>query len=163
MAELFTVMRYMANDQLERDHIANFDAWANMFGEVAPGYEKNAAGKYEIVERFAKFVNVPELMKRVRNFMDVLLSADLGDLVKRPEDQGRRAAEHHRPADRGARNLHAGELDQRIADEQGVEAEQGTAEQSRPDHRDHRRCPAGEYRHALRRLGAERRRPSSTA
>jgi N12 class adenine-specific DNA methylase len=44
MAELYTVMRYLANDQLEQDHIANFDAWANMFGEVAPGYEKNAAG-----------------------------------------------------------------------------------------------------------------------
>lgn len=88
MAELFTVMRYMDRKTLERDNIANFDAWANMFGEVVAGYERNAAGGYEIVERFAKFVNVPELMKRVRNFMDVLLSSELGDLVKRPKING---------------------------------------------------------------------------
>ena len=88
MAELYTVMRYLDLKNLEKDGIAAFDAWANMFGEIAPGYERNAAGGYEIVERFAKFVNVPELMKRVRNFMDVLLSAELGDLVKRPKIKG---------------------------------------------------------------------------
>jgi N12 class adenine-specific DNA methylase len=85
MAELYTVMKYMAFKALEKDNIAAFDAWANMFGEVAPGYERNAAGGYEIVERFSKFVNVPELMKRVRGFMDVLTSAELGDLVVRPK------------------------------------------------------------------------------
>jgi N12 class adenine-specific DNA methylase len=85
MAELYTVMRFMDLKGLEKDRIAAFDAWANMFGEVAAGYERNAAGGYEIVERFSKFVNVPELMKRVRNFMDVLSSAQLGDLVTRPK------------------------------------------------------------------------------
>jgi N12 class adenine-specific DNA methylase len=88
MAELYTVMRFMALKDLEGDRISAFDAWANMFGEVAPGYERNAAGGYEIVERFAKFVNVPELMKRVRRFMDVLTSAELGDLVVRPKING---------------------------------------------------------------------------
>lgn len=88
MAELFTVMRYMAKDQLDRDGIGSFDGWAAMFGEVAAGYEQNAAGGYEIVERFAKFVNVPELMKRVRTFMDVLTSDQLGDLVQRPKLNG---------------------------------------------------------------------------
>lgn len=88
MAELYTVMRYMALDALDRDHIKAFDAWANMFGEVVGGYEQNAAGGYEIVERFAKFVNVPELMKRAREFMDVLTSEQLGDLVQRPKVNG---------------------------------------------------------------------------
>jgi N12 class adenine-specific DNA methylase len=88
MAELYTVMKFMDLKALERDSIAAFDAWANMFGEVVPGYERNAAGGYEIVERFAKFVNVPELMRRVRNFMDVLTSNELGDLVIRPKIEG---------------------------------------------------------------------------
>lgn len=88
MAEIYTVMRYMNEAELERDGLRAFDAWANMFGEVAAGYEQNAAGGYEIVERFAKFVNVPELMKRVRMFMDVLTSENLGDLVKRPKVNG---------------------------------------------------------------------------
>ncbi len=88
MAELFTVMRYMDLPAMERDGIAAFDAWASMFGEVVAGYEQNAAGGYEVVERFSKFVNVPELMKRVRQFMDVLVSEQLGDLVKRPKMLG---------------------------------------------------------------------------
>jgi N12 class adenine-specific DNA methylase len=84
MAELFTVMRYMDEDALERDGIQSFDAWANMFGEMKGAYEQNAAGKYELVERFSKFVNVPELMKRFRQFADVLTSDQLGSLVQRP-------------------------------------------------------------------------------
>ena len=85
MAELYTVMRYMDPEGLERDGLASFDGWASMFGRVKADLEQNASGSYETVERFAKFVNVPELMKRVRGFMDVLTMSQLGDLVKRPD------------------------------------------------------------------------------
>lgn len=85
MAELYTVMRYMDPEGLERDGLSSFDAWATMFGRVKADLEQNASGSYETVERFAKFVNVPELMKRVRGFMDVLTMSQLGDLVKRPD------------------------------------------------------------------------------
>lgn len=78
-------MRYMDPDGLERDGLSSFDAWATMFGRVKADLEQNASGSYENVERFAKFVNVPELMKRVRGFMDVLTMSQLGDLVKRPD------------------------------------------------------------------------------
>lgn len=88
MAEIFTVMRYMDQAGLERDGLAAFDAWAAMFGEVVAGFEQNAAGSYEMVERFSKFVNVPEMMKRVRSFMDVLTSDQLGDIVVRPALKG---------------------------------------------------------------------------
>lgn len=88
MAELFSVMRFMMPQELEKIGLDHFDAWANMFGVVASDYEMNAAGKYEVVERFSKFVNVPELMKRVRMFMDVLVSSHLGTLVKRPSMMG---------------------------------------------------------------------------
>lgn len=85
MAELYTIMRYMDPEGLERDGLSSFDAWATMFGRVKADLEQNASGSYETVERFAKFVNVPELMKRVRGFMDVLTMSQLGDLVKRPD------------------------------------------------------------------------------
>jgi N12 class adenine-specific DNA methylase len=88
MGELYTVMRFFAPDELERDGIATFDGWSRQFGEVVPALEANAAGRYEVVERFAKFDNVPELMSRVRQFMDVLTSEQLGALVKRPEIEG---------------------------------------------------------------------------
>jgi hypothetical protein len=114
MAELYTVMRYMALKALEKDNIAAFDAWANMFGEVAPGYERNAAGGYEIVERFSKFVNVPELMKRVRGFMDVLTSAELGDLVTRPKMKGGGPQNVITPQSEALEHYMKGELDERL-------------------------------------------------
>jgi N12 class adenine-specific DNA methylase len=85
MGELYTIMRFFAPDELDRAGISTFDAWSRQFGEVAPALEPNAAGKYELVERFARFDNVPELMARVRQFMDVLTSDQLGALVKRPD------------------------------------------------------------------------------
>lgn len=88
MGELYTIMRFFAPETLDAGGISTFDSWARMFGEVAAALEPNAAGKYEIVERFAKFDNVPELMARVRMFMDVLQSDQLGAIVKRPETKG---------------------------------------------------------------------------
>lgn len=88
MGELFTVQRFFQKDQLEEDGDSSFDAWATHYGEVVDGLEQNAAGGYETVSRFAKFVNVPELMSRVRSFMDILTSDQLGDLVVRPDVEG---------------------------------------------------------------------------
>lgn len=88
MGELYTIMRFFDPATLDAGGISTFDSWARMFGEVAAALEPNAAGKYEMVERFAKFDNVPELMARVRMFMDVLQSDQLGAIVKRPETRG---------------------------------------------------------------------------
>lgn len=91
MGELFTVQRIFQPNQLDEDGLDSFDAWSNQFGEVVDGLEQNAAGGYESVSRFAKFVNVPELMSRVRTFMDILTSEQLGQLVQRPNvEQGGR-------------------------------------------------------------------------
>jgi N12 class adenine-specific DNA methylase len=88
VGELYTIQRFFAEDTMRREGMATFDAWANSFGEVATDFERNAAGKLEPVERFAAFSNVPELMNRVRMFMDVLNGSQLGDLVKRPDLEG---------------------------------------------------------------------------
>jgi len=85
MGELHTVMRFMDEELLEEDNIRAFDSWAGMFGRQEDALESDAAGRYTMVSRFRKFVNVPELMKRVRNFMDVLTTSQLGELVQRPD------------------------------------------------------------------------------
>jgi len=84
MGELFTVQRLFQPDVLEDIGAHNFDAWAAQFGDIVEGLEQNAAGKFETVSRFARFQNVPELMRRVRSFMDILTSSSLGALVQRP-------------------------------------------------------------------------------
>lgn len=88
MGELYSVQQYFQPKQLRTDGLHHFDSWASQFGEVVEGLEQNAAGNYELVKRFAKFVNVPELMSRVRWFMDVLTSDQLGDVVNRPDVVG---------------------------------------------------------------------------
>ena len=91
MGELFTIMRYFDNGQMEDDGIHFFDAWANMFGEMVTDWEKTGAGNWEQVDRFASFINVPELMKRVREFTDVLTPSQLGGYVKLPDIKGGQA------------------------------------------------------------------------
>lgn len=88
MGELYSIMRFFAPQVLDEAGISTFDSWSRMFGEVAAALEPNAAGKYEMVTRFARFDNVPELMSRVRMFMDVLQSDQLGAIVKRPDIEG---------------------------------------------------------------------------
>ncbi len=88
MGELYTVQRFFQPDQMEEDGTDTFDAWASMYGDITAGFEQNAAGGYEVVSRFAKFQNVPELMSRVRSFMDILTSSNLGELVQRPTVEG---------------------------------------------------------------------------
>lgn len=88
MGELYTIMRFFAQKALDEGGISTFDSWSRMFGETVAALEPNAAGKYEVVERFARFDNVPELMSRIRMFMDVLQSDQLGAVVTRPEVRG---------------------------------------------------------------------------
>ncbi len=88
LGELYSVMRFFCQKDMEKDGIDHFDAWANMFGEPSSDYEMNSAGNYEVVERFSKFVNLPELMSRVRMFMDVLTSSELSLKVDRPAISG---------------------------------------------------------------------------
>jgi N12 class adenine-specific DNA methylase len=85
MAELYSLLRFMDPESLAQDGLDTFDAWAKQYGKVSTMPERNAAGKYEMVTRFAKFMNIPELMSRVRNRTDILTSSQLGTLVVRPD------------------------------------------------------------------------------
>jgi len=88
MGELYTVMRYFDEGGMDRDGMKHFDSWSAMYGQTVADYEPNAAGRYELVTRFAKFMNIPELSKRVRQFMDVLTSDELAGYVTVPKVRG---------------------------------------------------------------------------
>ncbi|QMV33190.1 hypothetical protein 23F_00028 [Ralstonia phage Gerry] len=113
MGELYTAQRLFQPKQLEEDGLTSFDAWANQYGDIVAGFEQNAAGGYEVVARFAKFQNVPELMRRVRSFMDILTSSNLGELVKRPTVEGGQREVRITPAPDGYKEYQQ-ELQQRI-------------------------------------------------
>ncbi|MFL5330500.1 MAG: DEAD/DEAH box helicase family protein [Gemmataceae bacterium] len=72
MVELYTMQRYLDPDGLRSRGIDHFDAWAATFGEVIESTEIAPDGKsLRSRNRFAKFVNLPELQQMFRSFADV--------------------------------------------------------------------------------------------
>lgn len=77
MAEMYTMQRYLDLDAMQEQGLGHFDAWAKMFGQVVSDWELSPAGKYKMNSRFAKFVNMPELMQRYLSFADVINRDDI--------------------------------------------------------------------------------------
>jgi N12 class adenine-specific DNA methylase len=87
MAEMYTLMRYLAPELLAASGVEHFDAWAANFGEAVTALELAPDGSgYRMHTRFAKFVNLPELLSMFRTFADVQ-TADMLNLP-RPEIEG---------------------------------------------------------------------------
>lgn len=82
IAELYVMQKYLMYDRLEEVGFETFDAWASTFGEIISSIEINPTGTgYRSNQRFAKFNNVPELMKLFREVADII-TADMIDLPK---------------------------------------------------------------------------------
>jgi N12 class adenine-specific DNA methylase len=87
MAEMYTLQRYLAPEMLAAAGVEHFDAWAANFGEAVTALELAPDGSgYRMHTRFAKFVNLPELLSMFRSFADVQ-TADMLQLP-RPEIEG---------------------------------------------------------------------------
>lgn len=78
VSECYTMMKYLEPQILEQNGFNNFDAWATTFGEVTTAMELAPEGNgFRMKQRFAKFYNVPELMKIFREVSDIKVSEDL--------------------------------------------------------------------------------------
>ena len=72
MTELYTMMRYLQHDMLQRKHLTHFDCWASTFGETATAIELAPEGTgYRARTRFSKFFNLPELMQLFKEAADI--------------------------------------------------------------------------------------------
>ena len=81
MAEMFTMQRYLQMETLRRNSLQHFDSWAGTFGETVTSMELSPDGSgYRLQSRFARFVNVPELMQQFRQVADV----QTGEMLKLP-------------------------------------------------------------------------------
>jgi N12 class adenine-specific DNA methylase len=81
MAEMYTAQRYLAPEMLKACGVEHFDAWAANFGEAVTSLELAPDGSgYRMHTRFAKFVNLPELLSMFRSFADV----QTADMLKLP-------------------------------------------------------------------------------
>jgi N12 class adenine-specific DNA methylase len=89
MAEMYTMLRYLDPELLHERGVAHFDAWAANFAEAVTALELAPDGSgYRMHTRFAKFINLPELLSMFRTFSDVQ-TADMLDLP-RPDVGGGR-------------------------------------------------------------------------
>jgi len=81
MVELYTIMRYLQYDTLERLGMGHFDSWAASFGDTVTAIELAPEGTgYRAKTRFARFYNLPELISLFREVADM----QTADMLKLP-------------------------------------------------------------------------------
>jgi N12 class adenine-specific DNA methylase/adenine-specific DNA methylase len=81
MAEMFTMQRYLQMQVLRDRRLQHFDSWSGTHGETVTAMELAPDGAgYRLNTRFARFVNVPELMQLFRQVADV----QTADMLKLP-------------------------------------------------------------------------------
>ena len=72
MAELYTMQRYLQEDDLRKQGIRCFDAWAKTFGKVTNSFEISVDGSgFVNRSRFCKFFNMDELMNHFRQVAEI--------------------------------------------------------------------------------------------
>ena len=97
LAEMYTMMRYLAPESLSERGVNHFDPWAANFAEAVTSLELAPDGSgYRMNTRFAKFINLPELLTMFRSVADVQ-TADMLNLP-RPELQNGRPTIEASPA-----------------------------------------------------------------
>ena len=95
VTEAFVMQKYLRPDLLDAAGIGAFDAWAATFGQTVTQMEMAPTGNntFRMKTRFAKFQNVPEMLKLWSIFADVKTAEDLQ--LPTPEiaerEDGRRA------------------------------------------------------------------------
>ena len=78
VAEMFTMQRYLQIGTLQKQKLHHFDSWAATFGEPVTAMELAPDGAgYRLNTRFARFINVPELMQVFCQVADIQTAANL--------------------------------------------------------------------------------------
>lgn len=81
MTELYTNMRYLQYNTLQKLGLGHFDAWASSFGETQTVVELAPEGTgYRAKTRFSKFFNLPELISIFKECADI----QTADMLKLP-------------------------------------------------------------------------------
>jgi len=78
VAELYVMQRYLQPERLAATGLGSFDAWAATFGRSVTALElAPEGGSYRMKARFARFVNVPELLTMFGAVADVRTAEEL--------------------------------------------------------------------------------------
>ena len=83
LTELYLLFKYLRPNELERQEIRCFDAWAAIFAKKTTDFEFNVTNHIVQKERFRYFIKVPELAAFYNEITDYRTAKDVG--VDRPE------------------------------------------------------------------------------
>ena len=83
LTELYLLFKYLRPNELERQDIRCFDAWAAIFAKKTTDFEFNVTNHIVAKERFRYFIKVPELAAFYNEITDYRTAGDVG--VDRPE------------------------------------------------------------------------------
>ena len=92
LTELYLLFKYLRPNELERQDIRCFDAWAAIFAKKTTDFEFNVTNNIVQKERFRYFIKVPELAAFYNEITDYRTAEDVG--VDRPNKNERL---HHIP------------------------------------------------------------------
>lgn len=70
LTELYVMFKYMRPNELRKQRISCFDAWAAIYTEKKADYELNVTGNIKRKERFRSYIKVPELAAFLREITD---------------------------------------------------------------------------------------------
>jgi len=82
LTELYLLFKYLRPNELERQEIRCFDAWAAIFAKKTTDFEFNVTNHIVAKERFRFFIKVPELAAFYNEITDYRTAEDVG--VDRP-------------------------------------------------------------------------------
>jgi len=83
LTELYLLFKYLRPQELERQNINTFDAWAAVFAKKTTDYEFSVTNEIVPKERFRYFIKVPELAAFYSEITDFRTARDIG--IVRPE------------------------------------------------------------------------------
>ncbi|MGN0032429.1 MAG: LPD38 domain-containing protein [Candidatus Limimorpha sp.] len=106
-AEIWTFMRYlMPADTMEEYGIYYFDDFVRNFGNIQQMLEFTTSGKFKENNRFAGYVNLPELVRIWSGVSDTVLTREAGGVSdKIPEMEGGKAQDLYLPQTRALRSI----------------------------------------------------------
>ena len=70
LTELYVMFKYMRPQELKKQRISCFDAWAAIYTEKKADYELDVTGNIKRKERFRSYIKVPELASFLREITD---------------------------------------------------------------------------------------------
>ena len=106
-AEIWTFMRYlMPADTMKEYGIYYFDDFVRNFGNIQQMLEFTTSGKFKENNRFAGYVNLPELVRIWSGVSDTVLTKEAGGVSdKIPEMEGGKAQDLYLPQTRALRSI----------------------------------------------------------